>query len=313
MSSRDFTHELHRTTKTLGYSKVIETLQSMAKIQPTGANDVPTTFRQHRSERDTHNTFGEIGTNFFAILQQDLHEAYTDKQYIRKANTSIAEPDTTITRTAIYGRYGIQSPHYNLPVGTHSYIIETPSVNMKLAANPVNTRITSICDLHVDEYITTSNNNSIYLDPMFLFEIRRNPSNLRIKWASEFHSFLDLGTPFGHLQLASVVEYDAAGNDTLTFYINGEAHATHAPLFNAAYYHDRNPLNPQFTYAGGPGMWLSHVSQFTQTNIANHDILEWLAADRAGVRDFSHADLTEWFTWRGYSRQLESEELPGAY
>ncbi len=316
MSSRDFTHELHRTTKTLGYSKVIETLQSMAKIQPTGANDIPTTFRQHRSERAAHDTFGEISTKFFNILQADTHINIPQKTYLRNPNNAFSPDLMGFRNTLALHRQPVFSQHgMYIPLNTSgSLYIETTSS----ATNPdfvSSTRINEVVytALH---YISTNNSErdhhdrSLFLtmhgyisqdnhDDRLNLYMRGRPLSTRVEFPIEL----------GDLHMLLGVRWDEDGTPESSIHVNGVKYTVNGPLGSNVATNVRPEVILQNTFGGH----ISHVTQFTRQSDSDFDLADWIAKDRAGLRDLGHTDMREWFTWRASSLSLEHQEFVGAY
>ncbi len=313
MSSRDFTHELHRTTKTIGYSKVIETLQSMARIQPSGANEIPTTFRQNRAERDLHNTFGSLGPEFFSQPEIINHIDPIQKTYFRNPSntfnqglmevthtfptTTIFTPDGVTKGLNLHGVFDVESMN-----GAAAPFVNSPMQNRGsytalhiIAVNPIALSITSA-------------HHSIFHSTL-------NPSIAAYnRGVSILHpGYVDFpADPEGWHVLLSA-RYDGDGTLESAVYINGTKHVITHPVSDANSNHLLGNQPPYLRFNRANGYYVSHITQFSQNNDDDFDQEAWIAKDRAGVRDLTDPDTIEWFTWRGFSPQIEEHELPAAY
>ncbi len=318
MSSRDFTHELHRTTKTIGYSKVIETLQSMARIQPSGANEIPTTVRQNRTERDSHNTLGIFGLEFFNLNPQiDEHTAYDDgKTYLRRPTTLPAPLSTGSTRPSYFTREGISGAYHTFNL-QYLYQIQGSAIAADTGRN--NLTIANVFELNTYDIADQATSNNIVSSIPIVMQ---KHSDYRFRFYGSGPAGSGVISHYHDIEnnakyhIVITTEFDQAGVVEAAFYVDGaRTQIGDDPRVLINQYVNGNLTIPPFLRLHGLGneMALSHASQFTHFDAANFDMDAWIAKDRAGTRDFTDPNITEWFTWRGYSLNLERDELPGAY
>ncbi len=339
MSSRDFTHELHRTTKTLGYSKVIETLQSMAKIQPSGANDIPTSFRQSRTERDAHDTLGRLDQGLFNYYPQRIeHLAKEAHRYKRRSAgafstphniSSVSESPAVITPEGYRTRHTISYPNplfgpmnvdptdptsrNNVTVGTVFWIYEPPGLTP-------NTNVFQLLNLaHIDVgYIRMTRIGNTNSDPNIAHQSYQFRSGILGANAGTIYARVPATLGFHHVVLA--LAYSPSSVPEVSVYFDGAKHTfaptTHYSAVTSDTYANLT-YDPLIAHVNGK-MAISEVSQFTSTD-PNFDMAAFVELDRAGVRDFDALTsppsgvFREWYTWPGFSTNLEITEKPDAY
>ncbi len=113
MSSREFTHDIHRTTKTLGYTKVIETLQSLARTKTQADNDFATQFYQYSSLKDIHNTV--YNATIQNVLRNELYWNYEySYRYLRNINNLAPYRET------LHGQNNLIPANYQNRIGYRS-------------------------------------------------------------------------------------------------------------------------------------------------------------------------------------------------
>ncbi len=283
----------------------------MAKIQPSGANDIPTSFRQNRTELNSHNTFGKIGSEFFNFTTPVIeHLGQNDIRYIR---TSAALPVWTNISSFSASPITITDQGY---ASRHTIWTTSSSAN-RANAGRQNLGVVTVFWLYEPGIeLGIQEARQVETDYMYLGRDGVHKGQRYVVSAGSFTPSHNYGVrstyPDWH-HVAFVGSYSATGSPSVSVYYDGVERALGIATTSGI----NGDIYPNFSYLNRAVVpYVSDVSMFTYYDWANYDLDEFIAKDYARVRDFTLGDpaqLREWFTWRGYSTSLEIIANPDAY